>query len=703
MSIGYTHLSDNFILSLFRLAVMVRSAILFLVLSSCFQAKAQFNPTEIDIIRDQWGVPHIDSPTDAQTTYGLAWAHAEDDFETIQQIMLAAKQMMGRYKGKEGAPIDYVVGLIRCQDIVNKHRSAISPDFMMIVEAYASGLNAYARHHPNEVLLKKSFPLSTNDILKAYVLQLAVQDGADRLIQNLFNNIVDSAELETKGSNAFAISRAKTTDGNTYLAVNSHQPLEGPAAWYEAHLKSDEGWNMLGGLFPGGPVIFHGTNEYLGWAHTVNYFDKIDVFQLEMHPTQKNRYRFDDQWLSLEKRKVKLRIKVFGGLVLPITKEALHSVYGPVVKNEKGFFSFKMAIFDDIRAIEQWYKMNKSQNLQEFKAALSMTAIPSFNIIYADKYDSIFYIGNGKIPHRNAAYDWRSTLPGNTSQTLSTSYHPMDDLPMLTNPSSGYLFNTNNTAFNASSIQDNLSIEDYDPTMGYRAFENNRSMRFMELIAAHDKLSWDDFLAIKYDATLPDSLMYAINLNPIFELEPSDLDSASQIIEIIQDWNKSARAEEIGPAQLHLVYRKLNQDIEEINPKSITREQFMSAANFASWYLIKHFGKLDVTLGEYQKLTRGKKELPLGGIPDVIAAMHSTPIEDGKIRGRSGESYIMMIRYPKEGFPIIETVNAYGASNKVGSPHYDDQMDLFINRERKPMTLDMEEVRRTAKRIYHPK
>jgi len=247
----------------------------------------QFSPSEIEIIRDEWGVPHIYAPTDEQVSYGLAWAHAEDDFETIQQTLLAAKQMLGRYQGPDGAPIDYVVGLLRCEEIVEDHLQEVDPKFIKLVEGYAAGLNAYAKHHKEEVLLKKAFPLSVKDIFKAYVLQLAVQDGADNLISNLFDGNVDTLDFDPKGSNAFAISRKKTEDGNVFLAVNSHQPLEGPAAWYEAHLVSDEGWNMLGGLFPGAPVIFHGTNEYLGWVHTVNYFDKIDIFQLEMHPDDK--------------------------------------------------------------------------------------------------------------------------------------------------------------------------------------------------------------------------------------------------------------------------------------------------------------------------------------------------------------------------------------------------------------------------------
>jgi acyl-homoserine-lactone acylase len=50
----------------------------------------------------------------------------------------------------------------------------------------------------------------------------------------------------------------------------------------------------------------------------------------------------------------------------------------------------------------------------------------------------------------------------------------------------------------------------------------------------------------------------------------------------------------------------------------------------------------------------------------------------------------------------METVNAYGASSNKSSPHYTDQMEMFVNKQTKPMTLDKEKVLKEAKRIYHP-
>lgn len=50
--------------------------------------------------------------------------------------------------------------------------------------------------------------------------------------------------------------------------------------WYEAHIHSDTGWNMNGATFPSAPLILVGHNDYLGWTHTVNKTDYLDVYKL---------------------------------------------------------------------------------------------------------------------------------------------------------------------------------------------------------------------------------------------------------------------------------------------------------------------------------------------------------------------------------------------------------------------------------------
>ncbi len=62
---------------------------------------SQINPSNITIARDSFGVPHIFAPTDPEVAYGIAWAHAEDDFGTLQTVVQSGKGMLGKALGKK--------------------------------------------------------------------------------------------------------------------------------------------------------------------------------------------------------------------------------------------------------------------------------------------------------------------------------------------------------------------------------------------------------------------------------------------------------------------------------------------------------------------------------------------------------------------------------------------------------------------------
>ena len=288
---------------------MCRSKLLIFLFFFSSYSLAQVNTSNIEIVRDSWGVPHIYGKTDKEAAYGLAWAHAEDDFATIQKTFLPAKGLLGSLDGIRGAVLDFAVELLKSREVANRELKNLPPEGLNVIYGYLEGLNAYANKYPEKVLVKGSFPLSIYDYLTGLNLMLHLfSDTGDIIGQLLSNSINPIDEMSgvdnigsSIGSNGFAFNSQKTTDGKSYLNINTHQPLEGPFAWYEAHVNSDEGWNMLGGLFPGLPLPVIGTNENLGWTHTYNYPDMNDVFQLVINPKNKNQYKLDGQWEDFEK------------------------------------------------------------------------------------------------------------------------------------------------------------------------------------------------------------------------------------------------------------------------------------------------------------------------------------------------------------------------------------------------------------------
>ena len=673
---------------------------------------AQVNTSNITIVRDKWGVPHIYGITDKEAAYGLAWAHAEDDFETIQKTFLPAKGMLGRLEGMGGAVLDYAVELLKSREVAKRELKNLPPEGLNVIYGYLEGLNAYAKKHPQKILVKNSFPLNIYDYLTGLNLMLHLfSDTGDVIGQLLSNSVKPLEEMSgvdnignSIGSNGFAFNSMKTEDGKTYLNINTHQPLEGSFAWYEAHINSEEGWNMLGGLFPGLPVPVIGTNENLGWTHTYNFPDMNDIFQLVINPENENEYKVDDRWKQFEIKEIKLKVKIFLGMKINVKRKVIWSDFGPVIKNKKGYFAFFSQSLNNISAVEQWLKMNKATSFKEFEAALKLLGIPRFNIVYADREDNIFYMSNARLSVRDSNIDWQDLILGDKSSLILGQYHPYEDLPKLLNPPSGYIFNTNNSPFNATSKEYNLIEENYPSTFNFREKENNRSIRFMKLIKDYEKISYSDFKTIKYDQTYPDSILFIGNINTIFSMSRDSFPDHYDVLSLIQKWDKQGKYNNLGSAQWSIYYRVIQQILNKNDltvEDTIPLKHHSEALSQTKKYLLKHFGKIDILLGELQRHTRGNIDLPVSGLTDMIAPSYVVDDDNGRFRVVSGESYIMLTRYSKKGVEI-ETVIPYGNSNDPSSPHFTDQMQLYVDKRLKEMTLDKNAIFSDAVKIYNP-
>ena len=306
----------------------MKNIVLFLLILIGFQLQGQRVNKNVTIYRDSYGVPHIHGITDRDAAYGLAWAHAEDDFKTIQYTFLPAVGKMGLFSGKEGVIMDYLASLLRCRKTAENHYSDLSDEVLLVIEGYVNGINAYAKSHPEEVLVDNTFPMTVMDYLTGYNLVIHLFSDTGNILGELLGNknitVQERDELmeqKTIGSNAFAFSRKMMTNNKTVLNVNTHQPLEGAFSWYEAHVISEEGWNMLGGLFPGSPFPMIGTNENLGWTHTYNYPDLIDLYELKVNPKNRNQYMLDGNWIDFEKKKIKLKLKTKIGIRIGVKKK----------------------------------------------------------------------------------------------------------------------------------------------------------------------------------------------------------------------------------------------------------------------------------------------------------------------------------------------------------------------------------------------
>jgi len=685
---------------------MKNTTLLLLFFLTTLKIYAQINPDAIEIVRDSYGVPHIFASTDAEVAYGFAWAQAEDDFKTIQQAYLAGNGLLSKHIGLKGAAADFLVQLIQSEKIVNEQFHTLDPKFIELLQGFTQGLNAFAKKHPHEILESSLFPLTPQKLLRYTQLQLFISNGAGALVSGIVNNELSwpyKIKQDTKGSNLIAISRRRTQSDETFLAINTHQPLEGPTSWYEAHLVSEEGTNIIGATFPGSPCLFTGANEFLGWTHTVNYPDKADVYALEMHPNKKDVYMVDGKPYTLEKFKAKIHLKLLG-IKIPVKKKFYRSMYGPTLKNKTGVYSVRTPSTSNINAVEQWWRMNKATNFTTFYKALEMKALPGYNIGYADRNDTIFYISNGKIPIRNEGYDWTDVVPGNTRKTLWDTYYPIDQLPQVISPKSGFVYNANHSPFKSSGKDDNPKAEKFASAMNFETYDNNRSTRLIHLLEEKEHIDYERFKRIKYDHQLPTPLSYNyMDLNPLFEMKAEDYPEVSALLTTIKNWDRVTNPESYGAGAYALLYYQLGPFYEKLPEDGVfTHNVLFEALKTTKAYMLTHFNSERVRLGDFQKLVRGEKVLPIFGLPDVVTAMRGAPYKDGKIKITHGESYIGLVRFtPTKTY--YESVISYGNSRRPESPHYSDQMELYVNFKTKTMSFDRLEVLDSAIRSYAPK
>jgi acyl-homoserine-lactone acylase len=669
------------------------------------------DPDKITIIRDKWGVPHIHGPTDAHAAYGLAWANSEDAFPIMQETLLTGKGMMGRHLGKEGAIRDYLLHALDIPGAVNKHfEDGFSQEYLRYIDGYTQGLNDFAASHPDQIILHGTFPVTPQEVVQGLIFISNYITYAPAEIQRILEGEFELDQSDAVGSNAYAFSSALTKDGKTMLAINPHQPMEGPFSFYEAHLLSDEGLNIHGAMFQGSTSIGLGNNENIGWAMTYNGLDLVDSYILEMHPSKKLQYLYDGEYKKLQKKTLWISVKVHKMLTIQVPKTIYWSTYGPTFKKHGKFYSIRVGANQNVSAPEQLYLMNKAGNLEEFKAAMKLRGVPRFNIVYADRFDNIYFVCNGQIPERASGYDWENCVPGNTSETKWTSYIPYDSLPQMLNPASGFLYNTNNTPFHCTGSADNpdpSNLIRYPAEAGYKKYDNNRSLRFMELVRSKEEFAYSDFKAIKFDKQFPENSAFLASCEGIFNLDTALYPHLSKSVNLLSNWDRKADGDSPEATLFALTIDNL------FHSEGFGQDQFfagfeapvssmVTAMEDAESHLMRYFEKIEVPLAEFQRILRGDFDLPLPGYFDMLAANYSQVRDDGRYEVFIGDSYTQFVIFGQDGVERLETLQPFGASTREESTHYTDQMELFVNHKTKKMSMDWNEIKQDAVSVYSP-
>ncbi len=664
------------------------------------------------IIRDTYGVPHIFGETDADATFGFGYAHAEDDWETIQDVLISARGISSQYKGRATVATDYLFDLFKVKEAVErKYDTHINTDTKAVIKAYADAINLFGLENKDRVL-DGVLPVTEADIVAGFTWATPFFYRLDGQLEDLFTS-ENKPEVSpwqqqsnmnlpeaVRGSNGFAIAPIRSDDKHTRLMVNSHQPMNGPYAWYEAHVVS-KNMNFAGATFPGTPILVQGVSPDLGWTQTVNAPDLVDIYSLEVDNVNRpTKYKLDGKWNKFEKSWSTFRVKIWGPFSFPIIRSIIWSAHGPVLKTPTGVYAIRFSGLQEVGAIQQWYDMSKAKNIDEWKKAISQNGVLSFNITYADKEGNIGEVYNARMPKRIEGVDWTKHLPGNTSELIWDKYLSTDKLPQLWNPSCGWLFSANSTPFKITDPVCNNNRSDYSNTMGIEERFTNRARRSLALFSSDSEISESDLLKYRAD-TFYDTNSELMNLVKFLVNTVTKDPLVIEAQQVLNEWDGDTKKESRGAA-LAVITGMRTLGYEYIKNEQEPIEMLIKTAK----ELKERYGRIDPQWGEINRIQRGDYDLPLDGAPDILRAIYADRdgiSKNGVMNAFAGDTHIMYADWDTEGVLDLKSIHQYGSATlDSSSEHYDDQVEMFTNGEYKNMPMYLEDVLKVKTRDYRP-
>jgi acyl-homoserine-lactone acylase len=695
----------------------------------------------VTIYRDTYGVPHIYGPTDASCVFGYIYAQAEDNFWQIEDTFIRALGRASEVYGDRTLADDMLNRALEIPRLAMAEYDRVNGRERELSQALVDGLNYFLARNPQvkprlitkfeawqtfattRFLVYQQFIYGKSgvkvDEIKTAVQALDSSGAAGSTTGSL--NIplygLDEPEFEPiVGSNMWAITPSRSTSGRALLFINPHQPFFGPGQWYEGHIHSDEGWNLSGASFFGSPHPTIGHNEHLGWSHTVNDPDIVDVF-IEKFDDAKNplAYRYGDDYRTATEWTDTIGVKTAKG-VEPRSFKFRKTHHGPIVAVREGKpLSIKLAKLEDGGSGYQRYKMGKAKSLAEFKAAVSGGAVPMFNVMYADRDGNIFYAYNGAVPRRPTKFDWSKPVDGSNPEAEWNGYHGFDELPQLTNPKTGFMQNCNQTPFTTTA--EGNPVKESFPAYMTRETDNARARISRRILSTHEKFSFDDWARAGLDTTV--------------------LESETQIPELVEEWNKLKGKDRARAAKLDEAIAELKawNHVSTIDSKAMTL--------FALWFermarlraqkvnddwlriraleevtsdLTRDFGTWRVAWGDVNRLQRiqsggeletfsdERSSLPIAGAPGpvgIVNNFYTRPVAGQKRRyGVAGTSFVSVVEFGPQ--VQARSLLVFGQSADPNSPHHFDQAELYSKKEFKPAWFTLPEIKANSKRVYHP-
>ena len=661
----------------------------------------------VTIYRDTYGVPHIYGPTDASCVFGFAYAQAEDNFWQVEDSYIRALGRASEVYGEKTLNDDKTVRALEIPRLSKAEYERTSPRARELADAFAAGLNYFLERHPAQARLLAHFEPWYIYAFGRYALyQQFILRQAGIQPQEL-----DSVN-QPQGSNMWAIAPAKSTTGHAMLFINPHQPFFGVGQWYEGHVHSDEGWDMSGASFFGSAFPTIGHNEYLGWSHTVNRPDIFDVYEETFdNSSDPLSYKYDGGYKKATEWTDTIKVNADAR-----TFHFRKTHHGPILAKRGGkYLAVRLGKFEEGGQMEEWYAMSKAHSLAEFKQAMSAVAIPMFNTMYADREGNIFYVYNGSVPKRDPQFDWLKPVDGSTSATEWHGYHPLSDLPQVTNPPAHFVQNCNSTPF-LTTTEGNPDPANF-PRYMVGEGDTPRARVSRRILYSQPKFSYEEWSKAGFDTTVLEAEEHLPKLREQWlALKATDDGRYSKLAPVMKEfdnWDRQSRVDSVAMTVFMLWFEK--QFGTAVFPKEKGDKDSLTLLEEAVGDLEKTYHTWRVPWGDLNRLERAqsggdeafsdaKPSLPVAGAPGdvgIVFNFYARPEKGQQKRyGVAGDSFVSVIDFgPKTE---ARSILVFGENSDSQSKHYFDQSRIYARGEFKPAWFSLEDIKRNAERTYHP-
>jgi penicillin amidase len=428
----------------------------------------------VEIVRDTANVPHIFGKNDHDTLFALGYAHAQDRLWQMTMLRRTAQGRLSELFGEATLPIDMTVRRLAIYSAARQSLSALRPDTLAKLDAYAVGVNARLReinesalgrgapeffifsnaispwtaadslaivklmgiqlssHLHQEVLRARASLVLEGDRIKDLLPDMPGNSQADlidftRLFPDLSPIKTSSAREHSAlspfkpialagASNAWAALPGRSATRGTLLANDPHLELTAPSIWYLARLELSTG-GVIGGTIPGLPLVLVGRSAKLGWGLTSSNLDDTDVFIEKLNPLDPSEYKTPQGYKPFVKKQSIVRIKDKS----PVTLEMFWTENGPVLPGSHANLETVTPaghvtsvawtlLSSQDTSIEAGFDLMAAQSVQEGLVASRAFVAPSQILTLADS-KQIAMRTIGALPKRDPRHQSKGRLP----------------------------------------------------------------------------------------------------------------------------------------------------------------------------------------------------------------------------------------------------------------------------------------------------